>query len=103
MVKGTPRQQATIERVLHEFKDGTLEGAGGQPVTDRRQAIAIALTEAGESNRRDPKQNRAAAHRTQVLEKKAGATKAALLAEARARGVPGRSRMSKAALVRALA
>ena len=39
-----------VEKVMHEFKDGKLEsgkdGKGGK-VTDRKQAIAIALSESG--------------------------------------------------------
>ena len=42
-----------IEKVMHEFKEGTLksgkDGKGGK-VTDRKQAIAIALSEAGKQN-----------------------------------------------------
>ena len=42
-----------IEKVMHEFKEGTLksgkDGKAGK-VTDRKQAIAIALSEAGIQN-----------------------------------------------------
>ena len=42
-----------IEKVMHEFKEGTLksgkDGKGGK-VTDRKRAIAIALSEAGKQN-----------------------------------------------------
>ncbi len=38
------------EKVMGEFKEGTLHsGKGGPVVTDRKQAIAIALSEAGKS------------------------------------------------------
>lgn len=38
------------EKVMKEFKEGTLHsGKGGPVVTDRKQAIAIALSEAGRS------------------------------------------------------
>lgn len=51
MAKQTKRQKEKIEKVLHEFKEGTLEsgknGINGK-VTDRKQAIAIALSEAAE-------------------------------------------------------
>lgn len=50
MAKETKKQKEKIERVLHEFKEGTLKsgknGAGGK-VKSREQAIAIALSEAG--------------------------------------------------------
>lgn len=38
------------EKVMGEFKEGTLHsGKSGPVVTDRKQAIAIALSEAGKS------------------------------------------------------
>ncbi len=52
MAKTTPRQRKTTGRVMHEFKHGELKsgraGKGGK-VKSRRQAIAIALKEAGAS------------------------------------------------------
>ena len=39
-----------VQKVLHEFKAGTLHsGKGGKVVKSRKQAIAIALSEAGKS------------------------------------------------------
>ncbi len=44
-------QKETVERVMHEFKHGELRsGASGEKVKNRKQAVAIALSEAGESN-----------------------------------------------------
>ena len=34
-------------KVMSEFHAGTLRSASGQPVTSKRQAMAIALSEAG--------------------------------------------------------
>jgi hypothetical protein len=52
MPKSTPRQRKTIGRVMHEYEHGELKsgpkGRGGK-VKNRRQAIAIALSEAGAS------------------------------------------------------
>jgi hypothetical protein len=52
MASTTPRQRKTTGRVMHEFKHGELKsgaaGKGGE-VKSRRQAIAIALKEAGAS------------------------------------------------------
>lgn len=49
---GTPSQRKTAGRVMHEFKHGELKsgpsGKGGK-VKSRRQAIAIALSESGQS------------------------------------------------------
>ena len=58
----TPResepQKETVERVMHEFKHGELRsGTSGQKVKNRKQAVAIALSEAGASNQQTPKEN----------------------------------------------
>jgi hypothetical protein len=48
----SPRQRKTTGRVMHEFKHGELKsgpGGKGGKVKSRRQAIAIALSEAGAS------------------------------------------------------
>lgn len=42
-------KQAKIARVMREFKAGTLKGSDKKKVTNRKQAIAIALSEAGMS------------------------------------------------------
>ena len=52
MAKTTPRQRKTTGRVMHEFKHGELKsgpGGKGGKVKKRKQAIAIALNEAGAS------------------------------------------------------
>ncbi|MGE0649031.1 MAG: DUF6496 domain-containing protein [Gammaproteobacteria bacterium] len=60
MVKTSPRQRKTTGRVMHEFKHGELrrgaKGKGGK-VKSRRQAIAIALSEAGASKYQSKKEN----------------------------------------------
>lgn len=40
-----------VSRVMREFKDGKLKSSSGEIVTDRAQAIAIAMNEAGLSNK----------------------------------------------------
>jgi hypothetical protein len=51
MPKG--RGKETVKDVMHKYKHGTLHSGSksGPQVTDRQQAIAIALSEAGLSNR----------------------------------------------------
>ena len=112
-------QKETIERVMHEFKHGELRIRGtGPKVKNPKQAIAIALHEAGASNQESPKKNRENLNRTKAKERRGEAaqaktagksttrhraqTKADLYAEAQRRHVPGRSRMSKAELEKAL-
>lgn len=38
-----------VKKVMHEFKAGDLRSSSGQKVTNRKQAVAIALSEAGMS------------------------------------------------------
>lgn len=45
----TKEKQAKIAKVMREFKAGTLKGSDKKKVTNRKQAIAIALSEAGMS------------------------------------------------------
>ena len=96
MAKESPAQKATVARVMHEFKHGELESAGGK-VRDRRQAIAIGLSEAGASRDATPQHNRRARAKVEGRE-----TRADLLGRAAERGIKGRSRMTKAALQHAL-
>ncbi len=44
-----------VRKVLREFKGGKLKSSSGQKVTKRKQAIAIALSEAGLSRKRRTK------------------------------------------------
>ncbi len=112
----TPAQRETVHRVMHEFKHGELPRGRGGKVRSRKQAVAIALSEAGASNRQSPAENRKHLRATKRKERagktaRAGArttkrpatrTRQELYAEARRRSVPGRSRMNKAQLERAL-
>lgn len=61
MPRSSPRQRKTLGRVMHEFKHGELKsGPGGKAgkVKSRRQAIAIALKEAGASKYESEKENK---------------------------------------------
>ena len=57
MAKYSKKAQEKIEIVMHEFKDGTLKsgknGSGGK-VTNRKQAIAIEISEAKEAGLKVP-------------------------------------------------
>ncbi|RVU19038.1 DUF6496 domain-containing protein [Methylobacterium oryzihabitans] len=104
MATPTRAQKDTIGRVMHAFKEGELERNDGRPVTNPKQAIAIALREAGTSNQESPADNRATFRRTRRKERetRSHATRAALYDEAKRRDIPGRSRMSRDELERAL-
>jgi hypothetical protein len=65
------QQKQTIERVMHEFKKGELTiGSNGPKVKKRKQAIAIALHEAGTSNQESPKANKKNLKKTKAKERK---------------------------------
>jgi len=128
MAKETSGQRKTVGRVMHEWKHGELESSRGGKVKSRRQAVAIALSEAGESNQQSPGQNRRQYARSKSKERRGqtaqqvkegksavarrpassrkrrdqGPTKAQLYQQAMRRKIPGRSRMNKAQLERAL-
>ena len=117
MAKQTPAQKDTVERVMNEFKHGELEKRDGKPVKNPKQAIAIALHEAGASNQEDPKTNKRNLARTKKKEragetardaKEGGSssakseTRVGLYEQAKKKGIPGRSKMSKAQLAQAV-
>ena len=125
MAKESGAQKRTVGRVMHEWKHGELESSRGGKVKSRRQAVAIALSEAGASNQQSRGQNRRQYARTKSKERHGetaqqqkegrsavsrpgrprseGPTRAQLYRQAMRRKIPGRSRMSKAKLQRALA
>ena len=49
MPKTKKAKQAKIAKVMREFKAGTLKGSDKKAIANRKQAIAIALSEAGMS------------------------------------------------------
>jgi len=50
MPSESPAQKRKIEKVMHEYKEGDLHSGGsGKKVKSRKQAVAIALSEAGAS------------------------------------------------------
>jgi hypothetical protein len=108
-------QKETIDRVMHEFKHGELETSAGRKVRNRKQAIAIGLSEAGASKYESKEKNRENLKRTKARERHGATekdrrerhndgqmTREELYAEAKRRKIPGRSKMSKGELERAL-
>ena len=47
--------KAKIHKVMKEHKEGKLKSSSGKKVTSRKQAVAIALSEARESGAKIPK------------------------------------------------
>jgi Family of unknown function (DUF6496) len=58
MAKASVRQKRTVGRVLHEYEHGELKSGRGGKVKSRKQAIAIALNEAGESKFNSAEKNK---------------------------------------------
>jgi hypothetical protein len=73
MAKPTSRQRRIEGRVLHEFKHGELRsgpGGKGGKVKSRRQAIAIALSEAGASKYQSRSENKQRLRKTRRKERR---------------------------------
>ena len=121
MAKQNKAQKDTVERVMHEFKHGELKMRGGRKVKNPRQAIAIGLREAGASKYESNKDNARSLRRTKRKERRGETaraetegrrndptanggrdSRASLYAEAKRRNIPGRSKMSREELQRAL-
>jgi len=49
------RGKARIHKVMEEYKEGTLKSGGRKKVASRKQAVAIALSEAREAGANIPK------------------------------------------------
>jgi hypothetical protein len=91
----TPResepQKETVERVMHEFKHGELRsGTSGQKVRNRKQAVAIALSEAGASHQQTPKENEQHLRHTKAKERRGETAQAETEGEAPRRRRPAR-------------
>ena len=65
----TKAQKDTVGRVMHEYKHGELEFSRGGKVKSRKQAVAIALSEAGASKYESPQKNREHLHKTKEKER----------------------------------
>ena len=78
MAKYSKRAGEKIEKVMHEKKRGTLKSGSGKKVTSRKQAIAIALSEARKEGAKVPSKKTASkkADSKKTASKK-GATKKA--------------------------
>lgn len=107
-------QKDTVGRVMHEFKHGELKTSRGRKVKNPKQAIAIGLREAGASKYESRQKNKESLRRTKARERhgqtakqrteRSGGqpTRAELYDQAKRRNIPGRSKMSKQELERAL-
>ena len=70
MPRESKTQKETVGRVMHEFKHGELKSGSGKKVKNPRQAVAIALSEAGASNQQSPAENKRRLRRTKEKERR---------------------------------
>ncbi|GMV99366.1 MAG: hypothetical protein AMXMBFR84_05050 [Candidatus Hydrogenedentota bacterium] len=78
MPKYGKKAQEKVGKTMREFKHGTLRSSTGKKVTNRKQAIAIGLSEAREAGAKVPKKPPARpknpSGNQQLQQKKAGKT-----------------------------
>jgi hypothetical protein len=55
MAKKPKKAQKKVEKVMSEYSAGTLKSSSGQKVTSRKQAIAIAMSEANMTRKKRKK------------------------------------------------
>ena len=58
MAKKPTKSQKKVEKVMSEYAAGTLKSSSGRKVTSRKQAIAIALSEAGMARKKPTKKGK---------------------------------------------
>lgn len=56
--KSTSKGKSKVEKVMKEHKEGTLKSGSGKKVKSRKQAVAIALSEARKSGAKIPKKKK---------------------------------------------
>ena len=111
MARQSKAQKDTVGRVMHEFKAWRTQDQGRPEGPESQAGDRHRPAEAGASNQESPKKNRDNLRKTKAKERKGrtgqaraegAATRAQLYEEAKRREIPGRSKMSKAQLERAL-
>ena len=90
MAKYSKRAGEKVEKAMHEMKDGKLKSSSGRKVTSRKQAIAIALSEARESGAKVPEKKAAA--------KKSATKKSATKKSAAKKSAPRKTASKKSAM-----
>lgn len=55
MAKYSKKSQSKVKKVMHEYKEGELKSGQGGKVKNRKQAIAIGLSEARKSGAKVPR------------------------------------------------
>ncbi|MHA4844384.1 DUF6496 domain-containing protein [Flavitalea antarctica] len=99
MAKYSKKTQDKVETVMHEKKKGKLKSGSGQKVTSRKQAIAIALSEARKEGAKVPPKKSAAKKSAakKSAAKKSGSKKSAAKKTAKKKASKKRSAVKKSA------
>lgn len=58
MAKYSKKAGDKVEKVMHEYKEGKLRSGNGSKVKNRKQAVAIGLSEARKAGAKVPKKKR---------------------------------------------
>ncbi|WBX96209.1 MULTISPECIES: DUF6496 domain-containing protein [Chryseobacterium] len=56
--KYSEKAQEKVGKVMHEFKEGKLKSSSGEKVTNRKQAVAIGISEAKQEGLKVPKKKK---------------------------------------------
>lgn len=56
--KKASKGKGKVEKVMHEYKEGSLKSGSGGKVKSRKQAVAIALNEARSAGAKIPKKKK---------------------------------------------
>jgi hypothetical protein len=56
--KAATKGKGKVEKVMHEYKEGTLKSGSGKKISSRKQAVAVALSEARKAGARIPKKKK---------------------------------------------
>lgn len=57
MNKYGPKAQEKVHKAMHEMEEGKLKSGSGKKVTNRKQAVAIGLSEARKAGAKVPKKS----------------------------------------------
>jgi len=52
MKMSSTEQKRKVGKVMHEYKEGDLKSGSGRKVKSRKQAVALTMSESGQSKRR---------------------------------------------------
>ena len=58
MATSSSKEKRKVHKVMKEHKEGTLKSGSGKKVNSRKQAVAIALSEARKSGAKIPKEKK---------------------------------------------